>query len=105
MTTGIFSRATSSAIAAASGFISMMLTPKGLSVNSRQRRICCSSWAVVIPPLPMRPRAPALDTAAANSPVAMLAIPPWIKGNSVPSMSVQSHTSLPHHSSRAPPQV
>ena len=33
-----------------------------------------------MPPEPIRPRAPALEQAAANSPVAMFAMPPWMMG-------------------------
>ena len=55
----------------------MMLTPKGWSVNALQRRMFSRRVSASrIPPAPMRPRAPALEQAAANSPVAMLAIPP-----------------------------
>ena len=44
--------------------------------------------------------------AAANWPVAMLAMPPWIKGNSVPRISFSFFICLPHaNSMSAPPQV
>ena len=72
----------------AMGFISIRFTPKGLSVRSRQMRICSRSWSAVrIPPAAMMPRAPALEQAAAKAPSAMLAMPPWMMGSSVPSSS------------------
>ena len=54
----------------------MILTPKGLSVKLRQISIFFFNVAVSIPPAPIKPSAPALDTLAANSPVAIFAIPP-----------------------------
>src|SRR5699024_1003511 len=75
----------------AQGCMSMMLTPKGWSVSSRQRRMWArSSSPLRIPPAPIRPSAPALEQAAANSPVAMFAIPPWIIGYFVPRISLSS---------------
>ena len=64
------------AISSAQGFISIRFTPKGLSVSSLARRI---SWRRRWPsqaPVAIMPSAPALEQAAANSPVAMLAMPP-----------------------------
>ena len=96
----------------------MMFTPKGLSVRVRHLRIFSRKVSALMPPAPMRPMAPALETAAANSPVAMLAMPPWMMGNSVPRISfnfmvlpvltllMADDTGPPcYHSSRAPPQV
>ena len=56
--------------------MSMRLTPKGLSVSSLARRISWRSLSPSQPPVAIMPRAPALEQAAANSPVAMLAMPP-----------------------------
>ena len=76
------------AISSAQGFISIRLTPKGLSVRLLQMRISFRSMsASFMWPVAMTPRAPALEQAAANSPVAMLAMPPWMMGNSVPRIS------------------
>ena len=101
------------AISSAQGFISIRFTPKGLSVRLLQMRICLRSRsASSIPPVAMTPSAPALEQAAANSPVAMLAMPPWIMGNSVPSSSLSFFIVLLLYrkeaqaiSSTAPPQV
>ena len=77
VTTCTFSSTMILAMSSAQGFISIRLTPKGLSVRSRQMRICFrSSSGSSIPPVAMTPSAPALEQAAANSPVAMLAMPP-----------------------------
>ena len=70
------------------GFISIRFTPKGLSVLSLAVRISRRRASASMPPEPTRPMAPALETAAAKAPVAMLAMPPWIKGNSVPRISL-----------------
>ena len=83
VTTLTFSSATISAILSASGFISMILTPKGLSVSPLQIRICSRRVSAFMPPAPMIPRAPASETAAAKAPSAMLAMPPWKTGNSI----------------------
>ena len=74
-------------MASTSGFISMILTPNGLSVNSLHLRICSRSVSAFMLPAAIKPKPPALDTAAANSPVAILAIPPCIKGYFVPKRS------------------
>ena len=58
------------------GFISIRLTPKGLSVAARAVWISLRRESASIPPEPIRPRAPALETAAAKAPVATLAMPP-----------------------------
>ena len=88
VTTGTRSSITTCAKSSALGFMSMMFTPKGLSVSSRQRRMCPrSSSAVRMPPAPMTPSAPAFEQAAANSPVAMFAMPPWMMGYLVPRIS------------------
>ena len=105
VTTFTPSSMTTWAISAAAGFISMMFTPKGFSVRDLQVRMCSRSSSAVMPPAPMRPSAPALDTAAANSPVAMLAMPPWIMGNSVPRISFSFIVSLLYQRSSAPAQV
>ena len=76
VTTGIFSRATISAICSVSGFISIRLTPKGLSVMDLQIRMFSSSRAASMPPVPISPSPPALEQAAAKDPTAILAIPP-----------------------------
>lgn len=60
--------------------ISMMFTPKGLSVSARQRRMFSRRESASMPPEPISPSSPALEQAAANSPVAILAMPPCIKG-------------------------
>ena len=70
------------------GFISIRLTPKGLSVAALAMRISLRRVSASMPPEPIRPSAPALETAAANAPVAMLAMPPWMIGNSVPRSSL-----------------
>ena len=65
------------AISSAQGFMSIRFTPKGLPVKLLQMRICSrSKSAFSMPPVAMTPRAPALEQAAANSPVAILAMPP-----------------------------
>ena len=73
---GTFSSAAIWAISLAWGCMSMMFTPKGLSVRVRHLRMFSRKVSALMPPAPMRPMAPALETAAANSPVAMLAMPP-----------------------------
>ncbi len=85
--TAICSWASSAAMFSRSGFISMTLTPKGRSVRLRQISISLFSRWASQPPEPMTPSAPALETAAANAPVAILAIPPWMMGNSTPKNS------------------
>ena len=72
----------------------MMFTPKGWSVRRRQRRICARKASASMPPPPIRPIPPALETAAAKGAVAMLAMPPWIRGNSVPKSSFKFIVSL-----------
>ena len=62
--------------------------PKGFSVLSRKIRISfLSSSASRIPPVPISPKAPASEQAAAKLPVAIFAIPPWIIGYRIPSIS------------------
>ena len=51
-----------------------------------------------MPPAPMMPSAPALEQAAANSPVAMLAMPPWMMGYRVPKISFKSFIEKPSQS-------
>ena len=67
---------TTSAILSASGFISIIFTPKGLSVNDLHFLMFSLKPSAFIPPAPISPRPPAFDTAAANSPIAIFAIPP-----------------------------
>ena len=75
-----------SAICGASGFISIRFTPNGLSVKVLHFLIFSLSISVFIPPAPISPNPPALLTAAANSPVAIFAIPPCINGYLIPSI-------------------
>ena len=87
------------AISSAQGFISIRFTPKGLSVRLLQMWICLRSRsASSIPPVAMTPKAPALEQAAANSPVAMLAMPPWMMGYLVPKISFKSFIEKPSQS-------
>ena len=76
VTTDTPSSTTICAKTSACGCMSMMFTPKGLSVNCLQRRMFWRRVSASMPPAPMMPSAPALEQAAANSPVAMLAMPP-----------------------------
>ena len=87
VTTCTPSSATTFANSSMWGFMSIRLTPKGLSVAVLAARISARRASASSPPPATRPRAPALDTAAAKAPVAMLAMPPWMMGNSVPSSS------------------
>ena len=80
--------ATTRAMASASGFISMMFTPKGLSVMALHCRICSRTNCAGAAPAPMMPKPPASDTAAARRHSAIHAMPPWIRGYSVPRSSV-----------------
>ena len=47
----------------------------------------CRTRSASQAPVAIMPRAPALEQAAANSPVAIFAMPPWMMGNSVPRIS------------------
>ena len=76
VTTETLSSAAILASSSAWGCMSMMFTPKGLSVRERHLRMCSRNYSGLMPPAPMRPSAPALETAAANAPVAILAMPP-----------------------------
>ena len=49
-----------------SGFISIILTPNGLSVSFFVSRICSLTHSAGAPPAAISPRPPALDTAAAR---------------------------------------
>ena len=71
-TTGIFSSMTRSETSSAKGLISMMLTPKALSVSWR------ALWISFI--AAMMPNPPALLTAAASEASAIQAMPPWKMG-------------------------
>ena len=76
VTTFTFSSAMIFAISSASGFISMRLTPNGLSVSFFAATICSFTHEAGAPPAPMMPSPPALDTALASSWVATHAMPP-----------------------------
>ena len=80
------------AMSSAQGFMSIRFTPKGFSVSARARRISLRTRSASQAPVAIIPKAPALEQAAANSPVAMFAMPPWIMGNSVPSSSFNFFT-------------
>lgn len=58
------------------GFISIKLTPKGLSVSCLHLRISSLRRGASQPPEPMIPSPPAFETAATSSADEMLAIPP-----------------------------
>ena len=58
------------------GCISIRFTPNFSLVSSLHLLIFSRSISGFIPPEPISPSPPALDTAAANSPVATFAIPP-----------------------------
>ena len=62
------------------GFISIKLTPKGLSVSSLHFLISLFKRSASQPPEPIIPSPPAFETAAASSAKEMFAIPPWIIG-------------------------
>ncbi len=79
-------RATSSA----NGLISMTLTPNGLSVRDFASRIIPSTTSPGAADAPIRPRPPALETAAASFASATHAIPPWKSGYWMPSIRVIS---------------
>ena len=83
VTTGTCMSATNWANASLCGFISIKLTPKGLSVKDRQVSISTRIWSALRPPVAMMPKPPALLTAAAKAPVAMFAIPPCRIGFSI----------------------
>ena len=65
------------------------MTPKGLSVNDLHISISFNNFSLFIAPEPISPSPPAFDTALANSPVAMRAIPPCINGYFIPSNFVK----------------
>ena len=80
VTTGTCSSITICAISLASGLSNIILTPKGWFVNFLHAWISAFNILAFIPPAPIKPSPPALETLAAKAPVAILAIPPWIIG-------------------------
>ena len=82
--------ATTFAISSACGFISIIFTPKGLSVNVFALIIWSSTHLASAPPAPIIPSPPALDTAAARLASATQAMPPWIIGYSISKISVKA---------------
>ncbi|CAG5616410.1 Uncharacterised protein [Streptococcus pneumoniae] len=68
---------TRSTISSTKGDKSMMLTPKGLSVNDLILSILALTTSFGAFPPPIIPNPPALETAPAKSPSATQAIPPW----------------------------
>ena len=87
VTTETFSSAVSFATSSAKGDISMMLTPKGLSVRLLARSICFLRYSASAFMAEIIPRPPPLDTAAASLPSEIQAIPPWKMGYSMPKRS------------------
>ena len=79
-TTGIFSSMTRSETSSAKGLISMMLTPKALSVSWRALWISSRSQSALAFIAAMMPNPPALLTAAASEASAIQAMPPWKMG-------------------------
>src|SRR5690554_2704619 len=75
--------------------MSIIFTPKGLSVSSRQRRISPLTHSASQPPAEMSPKPPAFATAAARRASAILAIPPWISGYFIPKSSQMFFINLP----------
>ena len=68
---------TRSTISSTKGDKSMILTPKGLSVNDLILSIFALTTSFGAFPPPIMPSPPALETAPAKSPSATQAIPPW----------------------------
>jgi len=68
--------------------MSMMFTPKGLSVSVRASSTCSRTQESGAEPQAMMPSPPALLTAAARRASAIHAIAPWMIGCSMPSSSV-----------------
>ena len=68
----------------------MIFTPNGLSVSSFALRISSRTTSAGALAPPIKPRPPALETAAARLCSATQAIPPWIIGCSIPKSSVIS---------------
>ncbi len=76
VTTGIFSSATTFAVSSTNGLISIMFTPKGLSVSSLHFLISALSCSPLEFIAAIIPRPPALLTADAREASATQAIPP-----------------------------
>ena len=76
VTTATFSSATSFATSSANGLISMMFTPKGLSVSSLAILICSRRYSAFAFIAEIMPRPPASETAPANLPSEIQAMPP-----------------------------
>ena len=79
--------AASGATSPAKGDMSMMFTPKGLSVRLRHRSICSFTYWALAFMAEMIPRPPPLETAAASLPSEIQAMPPWKMGYSMPNRS------------------
>ena len=88
VTTGTFSSATIAATSSTCGLISMMFTPKGLSVIVRHLRISSRTQSAPAFIAEMMPRPPALETALAREASAIHAMPPWMIGCRIPSSFV-----------------
>ena len=69
------------------GYISGRFTPQGLSVAALHFCICSLSRSTDIVPAPIRPRPPALLTAAARRQPLHQAMPPAMTGYSIPKTS------------------
>ncbi|MBA7716416.1 hypothetical protein ES703_125489 [subsurface metagenome] len=88
-----FSSMTTAIKSSIPGVNSGKLTPKGFEVRLLAVLICCLKWATwsslrLIPAVGLiRPKPPALETAAANSALVIHTMPPWIIGYSIPSKS------------------
>ena len=82
-----FSSQTRSAISFTLGAISIRLTPKGLSVRLFAFLISSATHSVVRPPVPIIPAPPASETAAANTPSLLQAMPPCTIGYRIPNNS------------------
>ncbi len=76
VTMGTFSSSTTFATSAACGLISMMLTPNGLSVNSRILRISPRRYSPSALMAEINPSPPAFETAAARVCSLTQAMPP-----------------------------
>ncbi|MDT4850310.1 hypothetical protein FQZ97_844590 [compost metagenome] len=64
------------------------LTLNGLPVSPRVSANMARAWAGVLAPMPMEPRAPALDTAAARAGVETPTMGAWMMGCWIPSNRV-----------------
>ena len=100
VTTATRSFAASSATSAAKGDISMMFTPKGLSVRDRARSICSLRYCALAFMAEIIPSPPPLETAAASLPSDIQAMPPWKMGYSIPKSSHNGVLIIDLYSSR-----